>query len=202
MSLALVSFAFLAAFMSCALIRAEAQTTRKASTTRTARTPSQTSNEEFGPVVRSYLDYLRDEQKVTDDRISQREISRAYYLRNSHRIRALRQIALQIARSSKNDYMPELEAVAPDEMRRFFETPPKPDDLRPGAIINNTFRFLATVRAAEPFYIFERLDAYEQADLMKKSAHAAASAPNAARKRTADSDAQTSGAKENRQERK
>jgi hypothetical protein len=34
--------------------------------------------EEFGPVVRAYLGYLRDEQEVVDDRVSRREISPAY----------------------------------------------------------------------------------------------------------------------------
>ncbi|MCA1557581.1 MAG: hypothetical protein LC731_03460, partial [Acidobacteria bacterium] len=31
--------------------------------------------EEFGPVVRAYLGYLKDEQEVVDDRVSRREIS-------------------------------------------------------------------------------------------------------------------------------
>ncbi len=48
------------------------------------------AGEEFGPIVRAYLGYLRSEQTVTDDRASHREISPAYYRRNSNRIRALR----------------------------------------------------------------------------------------------------------------
>ena len=43
---------------------------------------------EFGPVMRAYLGYLRNEQEVVDDRISRREISPEYYHRNSYRIRA------------------------------------------------------------------------------------------------------------------
>jgi hypothetical protein len=53
---------------------------------------------EFGPVVRAYLGYLHDEQEVVDDRASRHEISQQYYRRNSNRIRALRQMALTIAR--------------------------------------------------------------------------------------------------------
>src|SRR5262245_38595456 len=62
--------------------------------------------EQFGPVVTAYLGYLRNEQEVVDDRVSRREISRAYYRRNSNRIRALREIAMRIARERHNDYLP------------------------------------------------------------------------------------------------
>ncbi|MBD0371710.1 MAG: hypothetical protein ICV60_12795 [Pyrinomonadaceae bacterium] len=124
--------------------------------------------EEFGPVVRAYLGYLRDEQEVVDDRKSRREISPAYYRRNSNRIRALRQIAIRIARESGNDYLPELEAATRDEMKNLFEQPPSAASLRVGEVINNTFRYLGAVRAGEVFYIFSRLDPYEQAELMEK----------------------------------
>ena len=35
---------------------------------------------EFGPVVRAYLGYLRNEQEVVDDRASRHEIKRGYYI--------------------------------------------------------------------------------------------------------------------------
>jgi hypothetical protein len=128
----------------------------------------QISEEEFGPVVRAYLAYLRNEQEVVDDSVSRREVSRKYYVHNVNRIRALREIAIRIARESQNDYLPELEAVSRDEFERLFENPPKPAQLRVGFVVNNTFRFLGTVRAGEIFYIFARLDPYEQAELMEK----------------------------------
>ncbi|HEY0323000.1 MAG TPA: hypothetical protein VGC66_18740 [Pyrinomonadaceae bacterium] len=131
--------------------------------------------EEFGPVVRAYLGYLRDEQEVVDDRKSRREISAAYYRRNSNRIRALRQTAIRIARESGNDYLPELEAATRDEMKNLFERPPSAASLRMGEVINNTYRYLGTVRSVEIFYIFARLDPYEQAELMKKEKRAQAS---------------------------
>lgn len=124
--------------------------------------------EEFGPMVRAYLGYLRDEQEVVDDRVSRREISPAYYRRNSNRIRALRQIAIRIARESGNDYLPELEAATRDEMKRLFDKPPSLASLREGEVLNNTFRYLGAVRSGEVFYVFARLDPYEQAELMKK----------------------------------
>ncbi len=81
---------------------------------------SETDNE-FGPIVRAYLGYLRNEQEVVDDRASRREIKPAYYRRNSNRIHALRQMAIKIARESGNDYLPELEAATRDELDTLFE---------------------------------------------------------------------------------
>ncbi len=144
----------------------------------------QADDSEFGPVVRAYLGYLKNEQEVVDDRNSRHEIKRAYYIRNSNRIRALRQMAIRIARESDNDYLPELEAAAQDELGNLFEHPPKPASLAVGEIYNNTFRFLGSVRSGDIFYIFARLDPYEQAELMEKEkakpAAAGASAPDPA----------------------
>jgi len=131
---------------------------------------SKGSDAEFGPVVRAYLGYLRNEQEVVDDRASRHEIKPSYYKRNSNRIKALRQMALRLARETHNDYLPELEAVAADELSLLFERPPLAGSLRQGQIIRNTFRFLGTVRSGEPFYLFARLDPYEQAELIERAA--------------------------------
>ena len=122
----------------------------------------------FGPVMRAYLGYLRNEQEVVDDRISRREITSGYYHRNSNRIRALRLMAVRLVRSTGNDYVPELEAVAPDELKTLFENPPRPGSFKPDQVLNNKFRFLGLIQANEPFYVFARLDPYEQAELMQK----------------------------------
>jgi hypothetical protein len=128
------------------------------------------SDEEFGPVVRAYLGYLKAEQEVVDDRVSRREVSSSYYRRNSNRIKALRQVAIRLARESHNDYLPELEAVAGNEMNMLFGSkPPEISSLKVGEVLRNTFRYLGMVRAGEPFYVFARLDPYEQAELTEKS---------------------------------
>jgi hypothetical protein len=137
--------------------------------TASAQVARDESETEFGPVVRAYLGYLRNEQEVVDDRASRHEINRAYYRRNSNRIRALRQMAIQIAEETANDYLPELEAAARDELKNLFEDPPQPGTFEPGDVLNNTFRFLGVVRAGEIFYLFARLDPYEQAELMQKA---------------------------------
>jgi hypothetical protein len=139
--------------------------------TRTIRAQSSRADEnQFGPVVRAYLKYLDDEQNVVDDRVSRREVSARYYQHNLDRIKALRETAIRIARESGNDYLPEFEAATVDEFKTLFEHPPDVSTFKTGEVINNTFRFLGIVRNKETFYIFARLDPYEQADLMKKSA--------------------------------
>jgi hypothetical protein len=128
------------------------------------------SDDEFGPVVRAYLGYLKNEQEVVDDRASRREVSPTYYRHNSNRIKALRQMALRLARESHNDYLPEIEAVSASELTLLFGSePPAPASLKPGEVIRNTFRFLGVVRSGEVFYLFARLDPYEQAELTEKA---------------------------------
>jgi hypothetical protein len=135
--------------------------------------------QEFGPVVRAYLGYLRNEQEVVDARESRHEVTVPYYRRNSNRIRALRHMAIQIARETQNDYLPELEAVAGDELHLLFERPPRFQTLRVGEVVQTTFRYLGTVRSGEVFYVFARLDPYEQADLMAKANQSSESATGA-----------------------
>ncbi len=124
---------------------------------------------QFGPVVRAYLGYLKNEQNVVDDRASRHEVSNAYYRRNSNRIRALRQMAMRIADESQNDYLPELEAVAADELGLIFENPPQAQSLRIGEVLQTTFRYLGVVRSGDLFYLFARLDPYEQSELSDKA---------------------------------
>ena len=135
-----------------------------------ARVSAQTHDEggQYGPVVRAYLGYLKGEQEVVDDRASRHEVTPAYYRRNSNRIRALRQMAMRIAEETGNDYLPELEAVSADEFGLLFELPPHLNALRVGEVFRTTFRYLGLVRSGEVFYIFARLDPYEQSELMAR----------------------------------
>ena len=123
---------------------------------------------DFGPVMRAYLGYLGNEQEVVDDRNSRREITAAYYRRNSNRIRALRTMAIRLVRQTGNDYVPELEAVTVDELGTLFERPAKPAAFRANEILENKFRYLGVIHSGEPFYLFARLDPYEQAELIQR----------------------------------
>jgi hypothetical protein len=136
---------------------------------RSRRAPA-AADSEFGPNVRVYLEYLRAEQEVVDDRVSRREIDRRYYQLNSNRIRALRQMAVRIARETDNDYLPELAAVSAEEFDQLFEPPlPAPAELSEGETLEFKFRYLGPVTAGrDKFYVFARLDPYEQAELRRR----------------------------------
>jgi hypothetical protein len=77
-------------------------------------------------------------------------------------------MAIQIARDSRNDYLPELEAVAGDELGLLFERPPRSQTLRIGEVVQTTFRYLGSVRSGDTFFLFARLNPYEQADMMQR----------------------------------
>jgi hypothetical protein len=75
-------------------------------------------------------------------------------------------MAIRLARETSNDYLPELEAVAGNEFRMLFgSSPPQVSTLKTGEVVRNTFRYLGMVRSGEPFYVFARLDPYDQAEL-------------------------------------
>jgi hypothetical protein len=79
-------------------------------------------------------------------------------------------MAIKLARESHNDYLPELEAVSAGELGLLFGSDqPQVAGLKPGEVLRNTFRFLGVVRSGETFYLFARLDPYEQSELNEKS---------------------------------
>jgi hypothetical protein len=139
---------------------------------------------DFGPVVSAYLGYLNNEQEVVDDRASRREITPGYYRRNSNRIHALRQTAIKLVRQSGNDYVPELEAVTADEFGTIFERAPRLTSLQANEVFANKFRFLGSVHSGETFYVFARLDPYEQAELMAQGSKGGGSAITSSNGRT------------------
>jgi hypothetical protein len=46
---------------------------------------------------------------------------------------------------------------------------PSPSSLKVGEVVRKTFRFLGVVRSGEGFYLFARLDPYEQAEETEKA---------------------------------
>jgi hypothetical protein len=89
-------------------------------------------------------------------------------------------MAMRIARETRNDYLPELEAVSGDELGLLFEQPPRPSVLRVGEVFRTKFRYLGLVRSNEVFYVFARLDPYEQSELMAREARSGTEAHNTA----------------------
>jgi len=126
------------------------------------------------PNIKAYLDYLKQELTVTDERISQREVNPAYIRHNYNRVSALRMFALKLANETVNDYIPEMEAIAAKEFHiLFFDNPPPIAELKIGEIYNFSYRFLGSVKNAQTFYIFARLDPYEEDEVRRKIAQSA-----------------------------
>jgi hypothetical protein len=139
--------------------------------------PKKQTQKKFGPNVQAYLDYLETELTVTDARESQREVSPEYIRHNFNRVAALRQFAIKLASESDVDYVPEMEAIVEREFHLLFsENAPKPATLKAGEIYDS-YRFLGSVRNREVFYIFSRLDPFEEEALKPKSQN---TTPNAA----------------------
>ena len=89
-------------------------------------------------------------------------------------------MAMRIAADTRNDYLPEFEAVASDELGLLFERPPRFGTIRIGDVLQSTFRYLGTVRNAEVFYVFARLDPYEQSELIDRTSNTTENAANPA----------------------
>lgn len=119
--------------------------------------------EKLRPNTRAYLDNLKRQLIVTDDPTSRVEVSPAFLRHNFNRISALRTFVTNYAATSESDFVPELSAVNEAELRTLFiENTPTPTDLTKGAVVNRIYRFLGTVKNAEIFYIFERLNPFEE----------------------------------------
>ena len=131
--------------------------------------PKKQIQKKFGPNVQAYLDYLQTELTVTDARESQREVSPEYIRHNFNRVTALRQFAIKLASESDVDYVPEMEAIVEREFHLLFpENAPKPATLKAGEIYDS-YRFLGSVRNREVFYIFSRLDPFEEEAMKPRS---------------------------------
>ena len=68
--------------------------------------------------------------------------------------------------------------LSTDELRILFEDPPSPRTLRVSQVVKNTFRYLGPITSAEVFYVFARLDPYEQAALIESSNSTENSSPS------------------------
>jgi hypothetical protein len=160
-----------------------------------AQTAKKPAAVEFGPNVRAYLEYLKAETTVTDDRASQHEVSPAFFRRNFNRVNALRQFVLKFARETKLDFVPEVTAVTSEEFHLIFDqNPPKPVSLRVGETYS-VRRYLGSVRHVETFYIFARLDPFEEEALRKTDSNSTMAAETEVNVETVNKNTETDAAK-------
>lgn len=112
----------------------------------------------YGPEIKAYLDFLRDEEEELVYQIRHREISRKDYQRAMSKVAILRQVVLKAYVETGVDNVPELHVVATDEVDQLIENGAALlKDLKPGAVIGETWRYVGAVTRGEPFHVFERL---------------------------------------------
>ena len=111
-----------------------------------------------GPEVESFLEYCRHEDNELDFQIRHNEIGRKEYQRSKNRIAVHREAVLKIVRESQADVVPELHVVTEDEVDALIEDGTRLlKTLKPGAMVNEKWRYVTRAVRGETFYIFERL---------------------------------------------
>lgn len=112
----------------------------------------------YGPEVRSFLDFLRDEEAELEFQIRHNEISRKEYTRAKNRIAILRQTVLDIAKKTGEDHIPEIYVVPAENLDQYIEEGINAlKGVKPGGVIAEKWLYMGKVVRGEPYYIFERL---------------------------------------------
>ncbi|HLG14416.1 MAG TPA: hypothetical protein VJH03_07925 [Blastocatellia bacterium] len=113
---------------------------------------------DYGPEVKSFLEFLRHEETELEYQIKHDEISKKEYIRSKTRISILRDTVVRIVKRTGEDNVPELHVVAAPELDQLIENGTKAvGGLKPGSVIGGKWRYLETVTRGEVFYVFERL---------------------------------------------
>ncbi|HXG64266.1 MAG TPA: hypothetical protein VNO70_04105 [Blastocatellia bacterium] len=112
----------------------------------------------YGPEVRAYINYLRDEEAELEFQIRHNEISRKEYTRARNRIAILRQTVLDIAKKTGEDRVPEIYVIPAATLDQYIEEGMKAlKGVKPGGIVAERWLYIGRVVRGEPYYIFERL---------------------------------------------
>jgi hypothetical protein len=114
--------------------------------------------EQYGPEVKSFLNFLRQEEDELEFQIRQSEISRRDYTRAKNRIAVHRQALLKIVRETGKDIVPELHVVTTAEIGHLIEEGAKGlRGVKSGDVVQKKWRYRGTATRGETFHIFERL---------------------------------------------
>ncbi|MEW6211234.1 MAG: hypothetical protein AB1631_22905 [Acidobacteriota bacterium] len=113
---------------------------------------------DLGPGVKSFLEFLRQEEEELEYQIRHREISRREYTRSKNRFAIMRETVLRSVKKTGQDIVPELHVVTASEIDQLIEKGMRAlRGVRAGAIIEDKWRYLGRVSRGEVFYVFERL---------------------------------------------
>ncbi len=115
-------------------------------------------SDEYGPEVKSFLEYLHHEDIELEFQIQRNEITRQGYNRAKNKIIILRQTVLGIVKQTGQDVVPELHVVASDELYQLIgDEASALKSVKKGEIVHERWRLIGKVSRGEVYYIFERL---------------------------------------------
>ena len=118
----------------------------------------ETSQPNYGPEVKSFLELCHHEEVELDYQIKHNEISRKDYTRSKNRIAIQRQMVLRQVEESGKDLVPDLHVVTADELSQLIEDGLKAvKGAKPGKVIAKKWLYLGTANRGEAYYIFERV---------------------------------------------
>src|SRR5262245_39660428 len=121
-----------------------------------ASTPAQSRN--YGPEVRSFLSFIKQEEEELAFQIRNNEISRKEYVRSKNRLEIPKQTVLERFRKTREDHVPEFHVVVASEVDSLI-----PDGVAAmktasiGATIAGKWRYVGRVLRGEAYYIVERI---------------------------------------------
>jgi hypothetical protein len=120
--------------------------------------PASSYQNRYGPEVRSFLSYVKQEEDELNFQIKRGEISRKGYVRAKTRFSILRQAVLDRVRKTREDRVPEFNVVTAEEVESLL--PGGLESLkgaRPGQKIGEKWGYVGSITRGERFYIVERL---------------------------------------------
>ena len=118
----------------------------------------------YGPEVKSFLDLCKHEEEELEFQITHNEITRKDYIRSKNRLSIQRQMVLKRVKDSGEDVVPDLHVVTAAEITQLIEDGAKAiKGAKVGAVIADKWLYLGSVNRGETYYIFERLQALNQA---------------------------------------
>jgi len=119
---------------------------------------AQSKRANYGPVVRAYLTGLDEELTELEFQFSHREISRAVYDRTKRRLAVLRSYVERVAAKNHEDRVPELQALADDELSILGAGELlNPNELKPDDEIGGRWLIVSIERQRERFFVLEKM---------------------------------------------
>ena len=114
----------------------------------------------YGPEVKAFLSFLRQEESELEFQIAHKEISRGEFSRSKNRIAIQREAVLKFVRETGEDRVPDYNVVASSEANQLMEDGATlMKTAKPGDVLGAKWRLISKETRGELFYVLERVSA-------------------------------------------